>query len=118
MKATTARGLLLAGVLALGACGGGGSTEGMSGAELFVEIGCHACHGDSDTEVAPTLEGVWGSEVSLSDGRTVVVDEDYVTQSLTDPNADIVEGFEPRMPAFALTESEVDRLVDYVRSRG
>lgn len=89
----------------------------MTGAELFVEVGCHACHGDTDSEVAPTLEGVWGSEVTLSDGRTVVVDEVYVRKSLTDPSADIVDGFEPRMPTFTLTDSEVDRLVDYVRSR-
>ena len=117
MKATTASGLLMAGLLVLAACGGD-SKEEMTGAELFVEIGCHACHGDVDGEVAPTLEGLWGSEVMLSDGRTVVVDEEYVRKSLTDPGADIVDGFEPRMPVFTLSDSEIERLVDYVRSRG
>lgn len=90
----------------------------MTGAELFVEVGCQACHGDNDTDVAPTLEGVWGTEVALVDGRTVVVDEAYVRKALTEPNADIVDGYEPRMPIFPLNDSEVDKLVDYVRSRG
>ena len=117
MKVKTVSGLVATGLLVLAGCGGG-STEDLTGAELFVEIGCHACHGDVDTEVAPTLEGVWGSEVSLTDGRTVVADETYVRKSITDPTADTVDGFEPRMPTFTLTESEVDRLVDYVRTRG
>ena len=109
--------LLLAALVGLAACGGQ-STEDMTGAELFVEIGCHACHGAADTDVAPTLEGVWGTEVTLSDGRTVLADEAYVRKSISEPNTDTVEGFDGRMPTFALTESELDRLVEYVRSRG
>ena len=109
--------MLAVGLIVIAACGGG-STEDLTGAELFIEIGCQACHGDADGEVAPTLVGVWGGEVALSDGRTVVADEAYVRKSITDPNADIVDGFEPRMPTFTLTDSELERLVDYVRSLG
>lgn len=115
----TARTLVFLGVLVfLAACGDGESTDDLTGAELFVEIGCQACHTDADTDLAPTLSGIWGSVVLLEDGRTVTVDEAYVRRSITDPGADIVAGFDARMPTFGLSESEIDRLVDYVRSLG
>lgn len=116
---TTVRAILLVGaILVVVACGDSGSTDDLTGEELFVEIGCQACHTDANTNLAPTLVGIWGSDVTLEDGRTVSVDEAYVRRSITDPGADIVDGFEARMPTFGLSESEVDRLVEYVRSLG
>lgn len=113
------RPLLIAGVLlVVAACGNDGSTDDLSGAELFVEIGCQACHTEEDSDLAPTLSGIWGSDVTLEDGRTVTVDEEYVRRSITDPGADIVAGYDARMPTFGLSDSEVDRLVEYVRSLG
>lgn len=111
------RWLLIAAALTLAACGGD-STAGLTGSELATEIGCFACHTETDTDLAPTLHGIWGSEVELEDGSTVTVDETYVRRSVTDPGADIVAGFEARMPTFGLSEAEVDRLVEYVRSLG
>lgn len=102
----------------LAACNDSGSTDGLTGSELFVEIGCQACHTDTDTDLAPTLRGIWGTEVELEDGTTVVVDEEYVRRAMTDPGADIVAGFDARMPTFGLSESEIGRLVEYVRSLG
>ena len=116
---TTAKSLLLAGaLLALTACGDDGSTNDLTGEELFVEIGCQACHSDTDTDQAPTLSGIWGDDVTLDDGRTVNVDESYVRRSISDPGADIVAGYDARMPTFGLSDSEIDRLVDYVGSLG
>jgi len=105
-------------VIAMSACSDEGSTDGLTGGELANEIGCVACHTETDTDLAPTLRGIWGTDVELEDGTTVVVDEAYVRRSITDPGAQVVAGFELRMPIFGLSESEVDRLVDYVRSLG
>lgn len=115
MRGRTARAtsVVLGFVLTVG-CGPG--TTDLTGSELALEVGCFACHGDTDSDLAPTLAGVWGSEVLLEDGRTVVADEAYVRTSITDPGAQIVAGYDGRMPTFALSQSEVDRLVDYVRS--
>lgn len=111
--------LLLLAVLLLAACGGDeGATEGLTGSELATEIGCQACHTETDTDLAPTLHGIWGTEVELEDGSAVTVDEAYVRRSITDPGADVVAGFDAQMPTFGLSESEVERLVDYVRSLG
>lgn len=115
MWARTARtGALALGLLIAVGCGDN-STE-LTGPELALEVGCMSCHAETDTDLAPTLHGVWGSEVLLEDGRTVVADEAYVRTSITDPGADIVAGYDGRMPVFSLTDSEIDRLVDYVRS--
>lgn len=112
-----ARALLLVAALVLASCGGE-SAEDLTGAELATDVGCVACHTDTDTDVAPTLHGIWGTGVVLEDGRSVTVDEVYVRRSITEPGADIVAGFDARMPNFSLSESEVDRLIEYVRSLG
>lgn len=103
--------------LVLAGCGGEG-TEDLEGEALAAEIGCLACHSEVNTELAPTLHGIWGTEVSLEDGRNLTVTEQYVRSSITTPQAQIVAGYDGRMPTFALDESEIDRLVEYVRSLG
>jgi len=101
----------------LAGCGGGG-TDDLEGEALAAEIGCLACHSEVNTDLAPTLHGIWGTEVSLEDGRNLTVGEQYVRSSITTPQAEIVAGYDGRMPTFALDESEIDRLVEYVRSLG
>lgn len=103
--------------LALAGCGGGGGL-GSSPGDLAADVGCLACHTDSDTSMAPTLHGIWGTEVELADGSVVTVDEAYVRRSITDPAADVVAGYGPTMPPVPLEETEVDQLVEWVRSLG
>ncbi len=87
------------------------------GADVAKEVGCHSCHTEVNTDLAPTLNGIWGSSVRLSDGSEVLVDAAYVERSIVDPQREIVTGYENgRMPTFFLTEDEVDQLVEYVRS--
>lgn len=68
--------------------------------------------------MAPTLVGLWETQVALSDGSTVIADAEYVRRSIVNPPADIVAGWEPRMPFFPLDQDDVDTLVEYVRSLG
>ncbi len=110
---------LLASILLVAACGGNDQARSeMTGAELAGEVGCLACHTGADTGTAPSLNGLWGTDVELSDGRTVTVDDAYVRRSITDPGADIVAGYNAIMPVFPLEPDEVERLVDWVRSIG
>lgn len=112
---------LLCVIVLLTACGGGdggGEDANLSGEELAAEVGCLACHQETDTDMAPTLHGIWGTQVNLEDGSTVTVDEEYVRRSITDPRADIVDGYNSIMPTFPLEDSEVDRLVEWVESIG
>lgn len=111
-----ARRLGVLALLVLTACGG--QRAALTGQELAADVGCLSCHGEVDSSVAPTLNGLWGTEVVLEDGRSVTVDEAYVRRAITDPSADVVEGFRAVMPTFGLSDDEVDRLVEYVGSLG
>jgi cytochrome c oxidase subunit II len=107
------RTVLPAALLLLTACGGGSASD-LSGEALAAEIGCLSCHTDTSTQIAPTLHGLAGSRVTLEDGSTVVADTDYIRRSITDPSAQIVEGYRAAMPRFDLSDDEIDRLVEYV----
>jgi cytochrome c oxidase subunit II len=64
------------------------------------EFACAGCHTiDGSPGVGPTWQGLFGSEEELTDGTTVTVDEAYLSESILDPNAHIVAGFQPnQMP--------------------
>ncbi len=89
------------------------------GRELYETKGCNACHTlDGTPRVGPSLKGLFGHEVRLRDGRTVVADENYIRRSILDPTADVVEGFNPVMPPFAglLSEDEINALIAFIKS--
>lgn len=89
------------------------------GKALFQAKGCNACHSvDGSPGVGPSLKGVFGHEVRLADGRVVPADENYIRNSILNPSAEVVEGFNPVMPPFAglLTEEEINALIAYIKS--
>jgi len=93
-----------------------------SGADLFTSLACVTCHRASPGVVqrGPKLEGVFGSQVKLADGRTVTADDNYVRESILTPTAKVVAGFDPVMPTFQgqITEEQLTQLIAYVRSLG
>lgn len=84
------------------------------GARLFTSYGCLQCHG----QVAPTLAGLYGRRVRLSDGSTVQADDAYLRESIVNPAAKIVAGYPPTMPSYRgqLTEEQLSALTAYIRS--
>jgi cytochrome c oxidase subunit II len=63
------------------------------------EFACAGCHTtDGATGAGPTWQGLFGREEQMTDGSTITVDEAYLTESILDPNAHIVAGFNPVMP--------------------
>ncbi len=64
------------------------------GKELFTTYGCSGCHSLTGAAGAgPTMKGLAGSSVQLSDGRTVTADDAYLTKATADPDAEIVKGY-------------------------
>lgn len=106
--------ILLVTSLTLAACSGGDPVS--EGADLFADVGCQTCHQDTSTDLAPTLVGLWETQVALEDGTTVIADADYVRRSIVNPPSDVTAGWEPTMPFFPLDPDEIDVLVEYVRS--
>lgn len=94
-----------------------GDPAAARGQELFSENGCSSCHSTSGGQsTGPHLDEVFGQEVELADGSTVVADEDYLTRSIQDPTADVVDGFQPIMPSLGLSDEDIEALVAYIRS--
>jgi cytochrome c oxidase subunit 2 len=104
--------------------GGGGGEGGdgelvAMGEELYNAQGCVACHStDGSAGVGPTWQGLWMAEITLDDGTTVEANEEYITESIREPNAKIHEGFQPDlMPAFPnFTDEEVSAIIAYIES--
>lgn len=100
--------------------GGGGNKESrIDGKKLAQEKGCLGCHSlDGSPGVGPSFKGISGrSTVVVTKGaeRTITVDDAYLRQSILDPHADVVKGFQAIMPAFSdLSKDEVSALVEYL----
>jgi cytochrome c oxidase subunit 2 len=64
------------------------------------------------------LVGLFGHEVKLQDGSVVVADENYIRQSILDPQSQIVAGYQPIMPTFQgqVNEAQLMQLVSYIKS--
>jgi cytochrome c oxidase subunit II len=66
-----------------------------AGAEGFGCIGCHSL--DGLPGAGPTWQGLYLREEQLTDGSTVIADDDYITRSIIHPNEQIVAGFQPNI---------------------
>jgi cytochrome c oxidase subunit II len=99
----------------------GGAAAGslaQNGEKLFMELGCNTCHRADSGARGPNLVGLFGSSVHLADGRTITADESYIRESILNPSAKVVAGFQPIMPNFQaqVNEEGVLALVAYVKS--
>jgi cytochrome c oxidase subunit 2 len=92
----------------------------LEGRKTFLKYRCVSCHSGTGTGRAPTLEELYGRRVALRDGRTVVADDDYIRESILDPAAKVVAGYEPIMPTFRgqVNEEEIIQLIAFIRSLG
>jgi cytochrome c oxidase subunit 2 len=85
-----------------------------AGQKLFYQYQCNTCHG----ERAPTMAGLYLSSVQLSDGRTIVADDNYLRESIVDAPAKLVAGYPPLMPSYRgqLTDEQIVQLLEYIKS--
>jgi cytochrome c oxidase subunit 2 len=99
----------------------GGRSTGSAvenGEKLFTALACITCHKPDASGRGPVLAGVFGSTVQLMDGRKVVVDENYLRESIMNPQSKIVLGYQPIMPTFQGTVSEENllQLIAYIKT--
>lgn len=78
---------------------------------------CVACHTiDGSEDIGPTWQGIWMHEVVLEDGSTVTVDAAYITESIQEPNAKIVEGFDGVMPELDLDDDAIADVIAFIQT--
>jgi len=98
---------------------GEGLTPVQFGAKLYKSKECITCHSiDGSLIEAPSFLGVFGHEVAFNDGKRLIADENYLRESILNPAAKVVAGFQPIMPTYQtlLKDAEVDALVAYIKS--
>jgi cytochrome c oxidase subunit 2 len=79
---------------------------------------CRDCHRPNDPFKAPTFEGLFGAEVDLIDGRTVVADEEYISDAILNPGKHIAYGYQDSMPTYKgkLKDQDIKLIVRYFTS--
>jgi cytochrome c oxidase subunit 2 len=99
---------------------GGKSDEPLSvaGEKKFQQLACNTCHTDKPGARGPTLVGVFGKQAQLQSGDKVLVDQNYVRESILNPKAKVVAGFQPIMPTFQgqISEADLLQIVAYIQS--
>jgi cytochrome c oxidase subunit II len=85
---------------------------------MLVTRRCGGCHSvDGRAGIGPTFRGIWDHEVRLRGQPPLVVDENYIRESIMLPQAKVVEGFEPVMPTFKgqLKDQEITAIIEYIK---
>jgi cytochrome c2 len=98
---------------------GGNAAKGKS---LFASLGCSSCHSiDGSSGVGPTMQGLFDSQVQLTNGKTVTADDAYLLESIEDPDAEIVEGYQPGIMSGVIkphqvAEADAQDLIAYIKT--
>jgi len=100
--------------------GAGEMSMAARGQRAFQDLACHTCHMADASGRGPTLERLFGSEVKLADGSTVVADEAYLRESILNPQVKLVAGYQPLMPTFQglVNEEALMGLIEHIKSLG
>jgi cytochrome c2 len=104
-----------------GALASAGLAQAKTGEQIFTAAGCAGCHefapAGSNGTIGPSLDDLKSAAGTREPGTSA---EDYVRESLTAPDAYLVEGFGNVMPAFEgrLSDEQINALVDYLLQTG
>lgn len=87
--------------------------------EKLYKTHCQACHSiGSNSQIGPGFQGIYGSEREFDDGTSAVADENYLRESILNPAAKIVKGYQNQMTAWEglLSDTEIDDLITFIKS--
>ncbi|MCC7146282.1 MAG: cytochrome c oxidase subunit II [Phycisphaeraceae bacterium] len=90
-----------------------------AGLKLFSAKGCTQCHSaDGSANTGPTFKNLFGHEVMLTGGQKIVVDEEYIRESILNPSAKVVAGFENVMPPYQgrIKDLEITAMIEWLKS--
>jgi cytochrome c oxidase subunit 2 len=92
-----------------------------AGKILYQRRGCAQCHsidGSRGTLAGPTLKGIFGTTHDLADGSSVTVDDNYIRESILEPQAKIRAGYKPVMSTYqgTLSDGDITALIEFIKS--
>lgn len=89
------------------------------GKALTAKSGCLACHNvEGKEKIGPNFGKLFGRKVLLADGTSLTADEEYLRESILDPNAKLVKGYPAVMPTFkgTLSSDDLAAVIAYLKS--
>lgn len=87
------------------------------GPSVVLANGCASCHSiDGSPSVGPTWKGLADSMVTLNNGQQVKADANYIKESIENPGAKVVNGFQNIMPTYNLDPESLNNVVAYIQS--
>lgn len=104
----------------LSAEGGGEMSLADVGRGLFGSQACIGCHSlDGSRLVGPSFKGLFGAKAHKIEGGSVDVNEEYLRESILNPNAKVAAGYPPGvMPAYAgqLSDDQILALIEFIKT--
>lgn len=100
-----------------------GVAAGSGGMGLYVSLGCQGCHSlDGSPSSGPTFKGLFGSSEKLTGGSMVKADDQYLLESIVDPDKQIVAGYQPGVMSAvimkgAVSDADAKLLVDFIKKQ-
>ena len=86
---------------------------------IYKKNACNTCHSiDGSKMIGPSFKGIWNTTVEHTDGSTALVDENYVYESILEPQKKIISGYQGVMPSYKgiLRERELQGVVEFIKS--
>ena len=90
-----------------------------AGKLLYKRRGCAQCHSvDGGARVGPTFRNLFGSKQVMRDGERITVDENYIRESILNPQKRVRTGYRPVMPTYQgqIREEEIAAIIEYIKS--
>jgi len=101
-------------------CSGAADPMACWGQKLSNSKGCMACHSvdGEKQQPCPNWRGLFGKDRLLVSGETVLADEVYLANSISNSWDQVVQGYGKTMPPYNFPQQEVEALVAYLKSLG
>jgi cytochrome c oxidase subunit 2 len=88
-----------------------------AGQALFTS-NCMVCHTGKPGSIGPNIIGAFGTKRQLEGGGEILMDDNYVRNSMLNPNDHIAKGYPPAMTSFkgTLTTAQMNNVIAYLKS--
>lgn len=90
------------------------------GERMYNQLGCSGCHStDGTIKTGPSFKGIFGKTETMTDGSSITVDENYIKESLLEPQAKVVQGFPGAMPTFKgkVSDKKIAGIIAYIKAQ-
>lgn len=97
----------------------GPTTIADRGKLVYERMNCASCHTAQDNDRGPTLYGLVGSTRTMTDGKKMVADRDYIRGAIKTPYANLTDGYQNTMPEYKeLSEDDLLALYEFIKTLG